>query len=94
MKTKHIKTKLALVLITALLPSCATTSGTGGAPQPVAATGVKPYPLKTCVVTDNDLGSMGDPQRIVHNGQEIKFCCAPCIAKFQKNPEKYLAKLR
>ena len=54
----------------------------------------KPYPLKTCIVTDNALGSMGDEQRIVHNNQEIKFCCKPCIGKFKKNPDKYLAKLR
>jgi len=37
---------------------------------------------------------MGDEQRLVHQGQEIKFCCKPCIAKFKKNPAKYLPKLR
>lgn len=52
------------------------------------------YPLKTCIVTDNSLGSMGDVQRITHEGREIKFCCKPCVAKFRKNPAKYLAKLR
>jgi hypothetical protein len=59
-----------------------------------AAQKTTPYPLKTCAVTDNALGSMGDEQRIVHEGREIKFCCKPCIAKFRKNPAKYLAKLR
>lgn len=54
---------------------------------------VKPYPLKTCLVTDNDLKSMGDPVTIVHDGQEIKFCCAPCEKKFLKDPAKYLEKL-
>ncbi len=54
---------------------------------------VKPYPLKTCIVTDNDLGSMGDEKVIVYEGQEIKFCCAPCEKKFRKNPAKYLEKL-
>ena len=52
------------------------------------------YPLKTCIVTDNDLGSMGDEQRITYQGRTIKFCCKPCVAKFKKNPAKYLAKLR
>lgn len=52
-----------------------------------------PYPLKTCIVTDNDLKSMGDPVTIVHEGQEVKFCCAPCEKKFLKNPAKYLEKL-
>ena len=55
--------------------------------------GAKPYPLKTCIVTDNSLSSMGDEQTIVHNGQAVKFCCAPCVDKFRANPAKYLAKL-
>ncbi len=54
---------------------------------------VKPYPLKTCIVTDSKLGSMGDPVTKIYNGQEVKFCCAPCVKKFEANPEKYLAKI-
>jgi hypothetical protein len=82
MKTKSILTILASLL----LASCASTSSS-------TKGGVKPYPLKTCIVTGNDLGSMGDEQRLVYQGQEIKFCCEPCVGKFQKNPAKYLAKL-
>jgi hypothetical protein len=51
------------------------------------------YPLKVCIVTDNDLNSMGDEQVRVYNGQQIKFCCEPCVAKFEKNKARYLAKL-
>ena len=58
------------------------------------AYGDTPYKLTTCVVTDNELGSMGDPVSIVHEGQVVKFCCEPCIKKFKANPEKYLKKLR
>jgi hypothetical protein len=54
---------------------------------------VKPYPLELCIVTDNDLGSMGDPRTFVYEGQEIKICCKPCEKKFLKTPEKYLTKL-
>ena len=54
----------------------------------------KPYALTRCVVTDNELGSMGDPVSIVHQGQVVKFCCKPCIKKFKADPEKYLKKLR
>lgn len=57
------------------------------------AADVKPYPLKTCLVSGNELGSMGKPVTKVYNGQEIKFCCKPCIKKFEANPEKYLSKL-
>ncbi len=53
----------------------------------------RPYPLDVCIVTDNDLGSMGDEQVMVYEGQTIKFCCKPCERKFLKAPEKYLAKL-
>jgi YHS domain-containing protein len=55
--------------------------------------GVKRYPLKTCIVTDNDLDSMGGERKLVYQGQEVKFCCAPCVKKFNKNPGKYLSKL-
>lgn len=53
----------------------------------------KPYPLTTCLVTDNDLKSMGDPVTYVHEGQTIKFCCAPCEKKFLEDPAMYLDKL-
>lgn len=54
----------------------------------------KPYPSKDCIVSDNKLGSMGKVVRIVHEKQEVKFCCKPCVKKFKANPEKYLAKLK
>jgi YHS domain-containing protein len=54
----------------------------------------KPYPLKVCLVTDNDLDSMGGPVTKVYQGQELKFCCKPCVKKFDANPAKYLPKLK
>ena len=54
---------------------------------------VKAYPLKTCIVTDNKLGSMGTPVTLYHGTQEIKVCCKPCVRKFKSQPEKYLGKL-
>ena len=53
----------------------------------------KPYPLKDCIVSDNDLDSMGEQASFVYQGQTIKVCCKACIAKFEKNPAKYLKKL-
>lgn len=55
---------------------------------------IKPYPLDTCIVSDNELGSMGDSISYNHNGQEVKFCCKPCIKKFKKDPEKYFKKIK
>jgi len=54
---------------------------------------VRPYPLDTCLVTGNALGSMGDPITKVYDGQEVKFCCKPCVAEFEANPAEFLAKL-
>ncbi|YCM44608.1 hypothetical protein V2O64_01055 [Verrucomicrobiaceae bacterium 227] len=94
-----MKTKLLLLAGTAcslVLASCSSTSAdphAGHDLSSMTSTGVKPYTSDKCVVTDNKLGSMGDPITMVHKGQEVKFCCKPCVAKFKANPEKYLAKL-
>lgn len=59
----------------------------------VTETSAKPYPLDTCIVSGEKLGSMGEPIIINHEGQEIKFCCDSCVPKFKKDPTKYLTKL-
>ena len=53
----------------------------------------KPYTLKTCIVSDEKLGGMGEAFTFVHNGQEIKLCCKSCQKDFNKSPEKFLKKL-
>ena len=53
----------------------------------------KPYPLKTCLVSGETLGEMGEPVVFVHDGQEIKLCCKDCQPKFAADPAKYLSKL-
>ncbi|MBG85521.1 MAG: hypothetical protein CMO80_01290 [Verrucomicrobiales bacterium] len=55
--------------------------------------GVKAYPLETCIVAGSKLGSMGEPHVIVHEGQQVKFCCDGCLPKFEADPKKYLTKL-
>jgi len=52
-----------------------------------------PYTLKTCLVSDEKLGSMGDPYVFVHEGQEIKLCCKKCLKSFNLDPMMYLIKL-
>jgi hypothetical protein len=54
----------------------------------------KAYPLDTCIVTDEKLGSMGDPYVFTHEGQEIKLCCKSCQKDFKKTPNKFLNKLK
>ncbi|MEZ6013653.1 MAG: hypothetical protein R3F49_00945 [Planctomycetota bacterium] len=77
-------TRAASALLFLTLSACASTKG--GDPS-------RSYPLDTCIVTDNALGSMGDPITRVYNGQEIKFCCQPCVEEFEADPDAFLAKL-
>ena len=84
-----MKTTLRNLLATALLALTASFLAPG-----VHAAEIKPYPLKTCLVSGNELGSMGKPVSKVYDGQEIKFCCKPCVKKFEANQAKYLAKLK
>lgn len=86
-----MKTSILSLFMTAalavILPSCASTDAPSG------GSGVKWYPLNTCIVTDNELGSMGEIITRTYGGQEVKFCCKPCVKKFEANPGKFLAKL-
>jgi hypothetical protein len=85
-----MKTKLTLIgTLAAVALTFAVT-----APMTSAAPSTKPYPLKECVVSGNELGSMGKVVSKTHEGQEVKFCCKPCVKKFDKAPAKYLAKLK
>ena len=59
-----------------------------------AAAKPKAYPLDVCLVTGNDLESMDGSITKVYGEREIKFCCKPCIKKFEANQAKYLAKLK
>ena len=56
--------------------------------------GTYDYPLKVCVISGEELGSMGEPYVHDHNGTIVKFCCKPCIEEFNKDPESHLAKLK
>lgn len=53
----------------------------------------KPYTLKTCVVSDEKLGEMGDAYVFTYKDREIKLCCKSCLKDFNKNPAKYIKKL-
>lgn len=51
------------------------------------------YPLKTCVVSGQELGSMGDPISKVYGNQLVQFCCAGCVKKVDADPAAYLSKI-
>ena len=53
----------------------------------------KAYPLEGCIVSDEKLGSMGEPIDYVVGNQLVKFCCKSCKGAFDNDPTKFLAKL-
>ncbi len=87
MNMKRMKHVAAIALAIGILSSQAT----GRAADPKTA--VKPYPLKTCVVSDEKLGEMGKPYVFTNDNREIKLCCKSCLKDFKQEPAKYLKKL-
>jgi YHS domain-containing protein len=95
--------RLLPLLLAAGLASCAAPMAGDSTPPASAAKAVaqsqktappqppKPrkYPLKTCLVTGDDLDDFDDRVSTVHDGQLYEFCCKPCLKKFHRNPRKY-----
>jgi len=84
---KTLKPLIAYVLVAALLAPVASLAADKKADKP------KPYPLKTCVVSDEKLGEMGDAYVFTYEGREIKLCCKSCLKDFKKDPAKYMKKI-
>ena len=53
----------------------------------------KSYPLTTCVVSGEKLGTMGKPFVHTVDGREVQFCCKACLKEFNKDTKKFLKKL-
>ncbi len=51
------------------------------------------YPMTTCPVSNESLGSMGEPVDYVYNNRLVRFCCNGCVRGFKKNPGPVLAAL-
>jgi YHS domain-containing protein len=52
-----------------------------------------PYPLSTCPISGEELGSMGDPIHLASGGRDVALCCKGCIKKFEAEPAKYFAEI-
>ncbi|HEY0946379.1 MAG TPA: hypothetical protein VGD81_13970 [Opitutaceae bacterium] len=88
-----MKSLLSLALLVFTLGGTALRAGDQAAPAAPAD-----YPLTTCVVSGEKLGSMGKPYVHVHQEEGkpdrvVQFCCRGCIKDFKKDPAQYLAKL-
>jgi hypothetical protein len=56
------------------------------------------YPLKSCLVSDEPLGSMGEAVAHVHRAEGkpdrvVFVCCEGCIDDFKQDPAKFLKKV-
>jgi YHS domain-containing protein len=84
---KALRTLIAAILVASFLtPVC-------GLADDKKSDKLKPYTLKTCVVSGDKLGEMGDPFVYAYKGREIKFCCKGCLKDFNKEPDKYIKKI-
>ncbi len=67
---------------------------TSAKPQEGKATTVSdPYPLGTCPVSGQRLGSMGEPVARIYDGREVRFCCEGCIERFERNQRDFMKKM-
>ncbi len=51
------------------------------------------YAVKTCPVSGEEIGSMGEPVKMVVANQLIELCCKGCKKKVDADPAKYLSKV-
>lgn len=78
------------------LSSCETTAVESNVPTESAispAEVITPYPLSTCLVTGEPLGSKNDDRTLFHKGREVKVCRAACQMSFKMKRDEYIAKL-
>jgi YHS domain-containing protein len=94
MTTKSIPALLASLLLSA----GALTAAAAKTDAEAIAAARKTYPLKTCLVSNEPLGSMGEAAGYIHRtpGQPdrvVFFCCEGCGEDFKASPAKFLAKV-
>lgn len=95
MKTLRNLTVTLLSLSILAGPLAALAADAGGAKPAEQKTNpkLKPYKLKTCIVSGDKLGEMGEPYVYEYEGRQIKFCCKGCVKHFKKEPAKYVKKI-
>jgi len=88
MKTAKIITVLALTVSVLAAPFA------GLADEIKKDKNLVPDKLTTCPVSGEKLGGMGKSYAFEYKGQEVKLCCKDCKKDFEKDPAKYIKKIR
>ncbi|MFZ9746518.1 MAG: hypothetical protein ACO3G4_07795 [Opitutaceae bacterium] len=89
---------MKLLLPTLLLGAGSLFAAAAKTDAEIIAAARKAYPLKTCLVSNEPLGSMGEAAGYIHRapGQAdrvVFFCCEGCGEDFKASPAKFLAKV-
>lgn len=90
--------KLLRPLLTATVLALGSTAFAADKAPAAPAAKADAYPLKTCVVSDEPLGSMGNAVSYTHReagkpDRVVLFCCEGCVDDFKGDPAKFLKKL-
>ena len=88
---KTLKAVTVAILVTSFL--AAPLTGLADEAKAEKKAKAKPYTLKTCSVSDEKLGEMGDPYVFTYEGREIKLCCKNCKKDFDKDSAKFIKKI-
>jgi YHS domain-containing protein len=91
---RNLKLIAGIVLTAAFM--AVSQAGRAADTNSVSSATAKPKPdlLTTCPVSGGKLGEMGKPLVFVYQGQEVKLCCGGCKSAFDKDPAKYIKKIR
>ncbi|MDA3959170.1 MAG: hypothetical protein PF961_00135 [Planctomycetota bacterium] len=88
-------TNVAVSLILAIVATSSLSAVEGDPLDPSTIVTFRPYPIATCLVSDEAIGSMKGMERsFVYAGQEVTVCCNGCIKKFAAQPDLYLKKMK
>jgi hypothetical protein len=102
MKNKHLLPLLALIAGLVLNAFAVTAAGRLDEPTEKDAAWLAKaraeYPLKTCVISDEKLGSMGETTDLIYRqdgapDRLVRFCCESCIKDFNKDPAAALKRI-
>ncbi len=85
--------KLTYSLAAAVALFCGVLAMQADDAKPEKAAKAKPYPLKACIVSDEEFDKDMKPYTFTYQGQEIKLCCKDCLKDFNKEPAKYMKKI-
>ena len=89
------KTNSFLLLAACALGVMTLTANLTAADSPTPTPPPKPDKLTTCPVSGEKLdGDMGKPLVFTYKDQEVKLCCKSCKKDFDKDPDKFIVKIR